>query len=445
MNVKKNSQKKVLFLLVVLFIFIFVLVKSFRSSSQPNLLLITVDSLPANRMEIYGYDKNTTPGISQWAKKATIFTNVNITVPNTVPSMDTLMTGQHTFTSKITQCLTQSIDKNTITLASILKKNNFVTGAFYTFANLLPKYSNLNTGFDTYSYINRENNYTDLIKESTNWLNKNINKRFFLWLYLRDPAVPFTPTADLQCKFNANYCDVIASYSFGTWEKKTVKLQGCHDSTMRETAPIETLYDGEIAQTDRVVTTILNKLQESGLDKKTIVIFTSATGEGLDHNYYFYQGEVLYDSAVRVPLIIKNPLSKVGTKKIDRLIDNTDILPTILDLLNVPSFRIKTDGKSFSSVFDNNFLSKLPFFQKGKEYTYSVNVALNKFSIFDGKYKYIYSLDKSCLYKNQKEELYDLEKDPKELHNIMLDKSNDGIYARLNSQLLRYLHKYKLL
>lgn len=428
----------------------------FKNPQHLNLLLISVDTLRPDHMGIYGYMKNTTPNIDKWAKNATVFTNVSTVVPLTAPSFSALMTGLTPFNTRIFKNYTTPISPNTKTLSSILKENGYSTAVF-TPGGLASPESGLDQGFDEiytqhykffyndenglerYQQDNREK-YEQLIKQAGDWLSNNApssDKKFFLWIHLLDPHAPYFPPDDLKCKFNQKYCDTILGKSLDELDEERARYQMCQDEKVPQDVieRMETLYDGGVAYSDRLVGKILDKLKQTGLDKNTLVILYGDHGEGFDHNYYFNHRKVLYDSSIKIPLIIKLPQINSG-KKTNRLIDNTDIAPTILDLLGIGLKGLRIDGKSFS-----NELLRFAKNEK-KEFIYSTNNTLDKFSISDGRYKYIYSLPESCLLEMRTEELYDTKTDPKEIKNIAMSKIN--IKDRLKSKLLETLALYNL-
>lgn len=177
--------------------------------------------------------------------------------------------------------------------------------------------------------------------------------------------------------------------------------------------------------------------------KNTIVIFLSDHSEGFDHNYNFAHGNVLYNSSIRIPLIIKVPWLKPVKSVETGLIDNTDIMPTLIRLLELGQVLKNTDGISFAEKFD----SKPNFVDRNKDgpknLIFIVSAGSNKYSLTDGKYKYIYSFPDSCFAKGKvREELYDISTDSNE--TIDLSNIENRVYDRFKDQLKSFLKKYNL-
>lgn len=419
-------------------------------------------------MGVYGYEKNTTPNIDKWAKDAYVFTNAFTNVPHTYPSFAELMTGKHALNSRIYISIKDQtpISDNVDTMASILKKNNYSTAAFVSNSFLQAKMSNMNKGFDSYQYIpywtSSDSNYEKIISNARNWIKNNKGNPFFLWVHLMDPHAPYEPPKDLRCKFNNILCNQLQN---DDQVKKIEEMRHKYEFCRSETPPkdtielIKTLYDGEIASADNQTKKILDTLQESGLDKNTIVVIYGDHGEGFDHNYYFGHGRILYNSSVKIPFILKYPQIASKQNKINQMLDNTDIFATLMDMLDITIDNKAIDGVSYKYLLsDNDFINEL--FQNKylhpniKKTTVLVNHALDKFAIYDGQYKYILSNknnwftrtidedNKYCLNNNQTEELYNTRIDPLEENNIL--KNNPKITTELKHQLLERLSKANL-
>lgn len=453
--------KKILVVLLCIFFIGIVLwfYRYFSYKKPQNLVIISIDTLRADHMGIYGYDKDTTPYIDALAKNSITFTNVRTVVPMTYPSFVALMTGLDPFHTRILANRDQKIENNTETLATILKRSGYANAAFTTGA-LSPE-TGLLKGFDKKEYMyyksffnfpaeddhqvfyqTSRNEYESLVDNSIAWLKNNKQEKFFLWVHLLDPHAPYQPPDDLRCRFNKSYCTVIKNTSDKDLELLRAQNQFCQESPVRkETVGLmETLYDGGVAYSDRLTGRILQALKDSGVDDNTLVVIYGDHGEGFDHNYYFNHRGVLYDSAIRIPLIIRNP-SSVTKEKSSMLIQNTDIFPTLLDLLGMQSPSVaEAQRMSFANVF--KAFSLLDMFYPKRKASFSVNNDLSKYAVVDGGYKYIYSLPQSCLLNQQTEELYNIKADAEENNNVLLKEKEKA--KTLRSLLMNYLKQFNL-
>lgn len=451
------KKRKSLLVIILFFTILFSVVVSFYrradvilSASPPNLVILSIDTLGADHMGLYGYKKNTTPNIDMWARNATVFTNAHTVIPVTYPSFVALMTGRHPFSTKIylnTYGEGQYISENTNTLARLLKEKGYKTAAFFGNGALESELTNLDIGFDVYEHIDawsyKDWTYSNFVDDPLKWLEKNKNNKFFLWVNLIDPHTPYEPASELSCKHNVQYCDAFNTGSLVEVEELRKAKSGCRmeEEVNQDTVEmLKTLYDGEVEAVDTLLKQIIDHIETLKLDKNTIIVLYSDHGEGFDHDYFFAHGHVLYNSSTRIPLIIKHPRLSSGGTLVNKLVSNTDILPTLLDLMGISRESLNIDGTSFSDIFYNDVLSRI--FTKRRRFMLMSTSDLSKFAIVDGKYKYIYSTDRACLWRDQQEELYDLQKDPGETENLLVKEEKIG--KELREKLLKELSLYNL-
>lgn len=452
-----NAYKRIIYIVVTIIIFAGVLLLSrnisHKGCAECNLIIISIDTLRPDHMGIYGYNKNTTPNIDKWAKNATVFTNIRTVIPVTFPSFFALMTGKTPLDAKIynnfgnflngrLMIKNTPIDKKSTTLAEILKINGYTTAAFVTNSALSPELDNINKGFEYFDFLNEDpyaqaedrKAYTSFIRKAIPWLDKNKDKKFFLWVHLISPHAPYSPPYNFACKMRPDLCGEIVSQNMYELEVERKSLEGCRENEIdqHKLGFFQSFYDGEIAFDDNLIGEIINKIDSLKLNKKSIVVLYGDHGEGFDHNYYFYHSHVLYDSAIQIPFIVKLPNHMNGTN--NKLVDNTQILHSLLEMLTIYK----------SNFWNGNIFDRFtPDMLFNKHYVFSSSADLSKYSIQDSTYKYIYSLpDYACLYNNQSEELYNLVIDPHELKNITQEEPE--VTKTLKKALFQYLHKYQL-
>lgn len=415
-----------------------------------NLIIISADALRADHMGIYGYNKNTTPNIDRWSKEAFVFDQAMTVIPITYPSFAALFTGLHPVDTKIIKNATnEPIPDNVQTLTSILKKNGFTNASFLT-SDVLNKdvnkdLTNLVKDFEVYESFpyktdqgNYYKDYEEFIDKAFSWLTNNKDKRQFMWLHFMNTHSPYYPPSGYRCVFNKIYCKQIENAGEQELFDEEQKLRGCQEQPVPEdTISLhETLYDGEIAYMDKLFGDLIDRLKKNHIDKNTVVVFLADHGEGFDHNYNFLHGQVLYQSSVQIPLIIKIPWLNSHGRQITDLVDNTDIMPTLINLLQLKTDNLIIDGKSFNTVFNNKS-------KTDKHFVYSVTANMDKYAIFDGKYKYIYSLSDSCLADGQpNEEVYNVIADQNEENNLFIN--NSQVNKNLKEDLMLFLSKYNL-
>jgi arylsulfatase A-like enzyme/Tfp pilus assembly protein PilF len=356
-----------------------------------NVLLITIDTLRADHLPIYGYNRVQTPNISHLAESSFVFQDAIAQVPLTLPSHTSILTGLLPVKHGVRDNGTYVLDQKIKTLAEILKSHGFTTAAFVSSA-VLDSRQHLDQGFDFYfdnldstgaeetPGYGVERHAADTEKEAEEWVIANKGKKFFLWVHFYDPHDPYKPPEPFKTEY--------ASHP----------------------------YDGEIAYTDQAMGKLFTHLDL----QKTIVIITGDHGESLGEHGEPNHGIFLYDCTLKVPLLIHVP---DGTaKRIPDLVRHVDIAPTILDWLGIPADP-GMQGKSLIPLIEGK--------EKQKRLAYSES----KF----GELHYGWSPLESMTSRDFKyinaprAELYARKKDPGELNNLIKEK--DSIAKQLNAQL----------
>ncbi|MGA1791007.1 MAG: tetratricopeptide repeat protein [bacterium] len=274
-----------------------------------NLLLITVDTLRADHLGCYGYKSIKTPNIDKLASGGMLFSQVMTPVPITLPSHTSIMTGLYPIQHGVRNNGNFFLNREIITLAEIMKGYGYQTGACVG-SFVLDSIFGLDQGFDFYDdnftpgkkrihSLYNERKAEDVNKVAIQWLEKNKDQRFFLWLHYYDPHSPYFP----PLSFLLDYRD----------------------------RP----YDGEIAYVDYCLGELFKKMKDMGLMDKTVIIFTADHGEGLgDHNELTH-AVFIYDATLHVPLIIDAPGLQERGKTITAMVSNMDIMPTVIELFGL--------------------------------------------------------------------------------------------------------------
>ena len=270
---------------------------------QPNVLLISVDTLRPDRLGYNGNRRPTSPAIDKLAAEGVRFENAYSASGWTLPSVATILTGRYPREHGATD-FHWSVAPNIPTLAGILRGEGYDTRAYVSHLILKPEYG-FADGFKSYDYsvlnvghphdVATAKPLTDLAIEDL----AEIEKPFFIWIHYFDPHFTYLKHGEWA--------------SFGE-------------------AAIER-YDQEIAHTDMHIGRLLGELKKRGLYDNTIIVFTSDHGEefGEHGGQYHY---TFYEETLRTPLVIKAPGLEPGWIK--TIVEQIDCLPTILDLLGLP-------------------------------------------------------------------------------------------------------------
>jgi arylsulfatase A-like enzyme/Tfp pilus assembly protein PilF len=291
----------------------FVLSSCSRHSSpqkQPNLLLITIDTLRADHLGCYGDSQVQTPYIDRLAREGVLFTQAFTPVPITLPSHVSIFTGDYPPSHGVRNNGTFILNPSAITLTEVLKQNGYRTEAVVS-SYTLDSCFGLDQGFEFYdddfsqnqsgpSILHNERIGGETTQRALQWLDQHHQEKFFLWLHYFDPHADYNPPEPFHTRYRKN------------------------------------LYDGEIAYTDQCLGKVLDKLDQLHLLDQTLIVLTADHGEGLGDHKERTHGFFIYDSTLRVPLIFRYPARFHSHRTVKSLVRTIDIMPTILEALSVP-------------------------------------------------------------------------------------------------------------
>ena len=272
-----------------------------------NLLLISIDTLRADHVGSYGFARPTTPSIDALAREGALFKNVYSPVPVTLPAHCSMLTGTLPPTHGVRDNLHKRLPDSSLTLAEILKARGFATAAVVS-SFVLDRRFNMNQGFDSYDdrfqAVHKigdvaERKGDETTRVAVQWLDGQRREPFFLFVHYYDPHDDYEPPEP----FASQWAD----------DK----------------------YSGEVAFADSGVGRLLDKLKQLGSYDSTLVIVTGDHGEMLGEHGELNHGYFIYESALRVPLVIRVPGGKAAGRSIDRPVSLVDIVPTVTSLLRV--------------------------------------------------------------------------------------------------------------
>lgn len=373
---------------------------SFRSQMKPvnidemNIILFTIDTLRADHLECYGYDWVKTPNINRLASEGILFEHNIVQAPLTLPSHSSILTGTNPLYHGIRDNGGFYLDESHITLAEALKNREYSTGAFVA-AFVLDSRWGLDQGFDYYfdnfdltkyktiSLDSVQRRGDEVLAEAYKWLESNSQNKFFAWIHLYDPHTPYNPPEPYKTQYRGR--------RFG-------------------------LYDGEIAYVDQLMGEFRRYMEEKNLLDKTLVIFTSDHGESLGEHKESAHGFFIYDSAIRVPLIIRFPEEKFKGSVITNQARSTDIMPTILNMLGEKSPENVQGLSLLPLILGKEARDELRAYSETYWPRYHYGWSDLK-SLRKGQYKFIDA---------PKPELYDILDDPGEVNNLVNKKASLG-------------------
>lgn len=392
-----------------------------------NVILISIDTLRADRLGVYGYNKNTSPNIDKLAKESSVFTNFHATAPWTLPSHASMFASDYPTQLKAETSF-DYLSNNTLTIAELLQRNGYLTYGFDSHTYVSPHW-NFTQGFAGYSIERAGNKGVDANKvfpHAQDWIKKNQNNKFFLFLHTFEVHDPYCPPEPYVNRFADELSNDLNCV---TKEIIFKNINGEKKLSDRELQRFNSLYDGEISFTDSEIGKLLDLVKKLKLDKKTIVIITSDHGEEFgDHGTWGKHAHTLYEELLKVPLIVKIPgfMPSINAHQLSMI----DIAPTILDLLGLQKPN-QYKGISVRDIKDNrpiyfelsdpgfHFIASVSAYYNilldiNPTERSSSNVRKMKIGVLVNGWKLIKSFNPLSF------ELYNITRDKKELYNLIV-------------------------
>lgn len=384
----KNKQYLISFVFLCLLISSIFLFNSktekgggFEKVKNPNVILITLETVRSDHTPCYGYRRNTTPNLCEVAEDGVLFENAYAQGTHTRMSLPTLITSR---LPSAVGMRNYTLPKGMETLSHVLNEVNYTT---------LHYNSPFSEGFQRRIYIN---NFTE------KRVQKDLNK-FLLWAHIWDSHTPFAPREEYRKWDNLK-------------ENKTELEENWRLEVGDE--EIKNLYDGNLLQADSVTGKFLEELKERGIYDSSLIIITSDHGTFLDHERFGHWNKP-YEEQIHVPLVIKFPENKWQGKRIEQPVRHIDIVPIIYDYLNLKDLP-ETSGKSLIPTI------------RGKNLNLKIVAGKNPaedWTVRQDEYKYFLgNVFEACVNDRtpKNEELYNLAEDPEENENIVTEKVERG-------------------
>ncbi len=275
--------------------------------ARHSLLLITIDTLRADRVGAYGHREAQTPNLDALAAAGTLYEKAFTHTPVTLPAHATLLTGRLPPEHGVRSNSFYRLPEGETTIAEILRDQGYRTAAFVAGAPLNRRFG-LAQGFDTYDdelspahggQLLAERDAAAVADKAREWLKGAGDAPFFLWVHFFDPHHPYQPPPPFL--------------SLGS------------------------PYDGEVAFCDQEIGKLVGALERSGRLSTTLLVATSDHGESLGEHGEATHGIFLYDATLRVPLILSGPGIPRGLRDPRGPVGLVDVLPTLLGRLGLPA------------------------------------------------------------------------------------------------------------
>jgi len=387
-----------------------------QQALRPNVILVSIDTLRADHLGCYGYDRPTSPTLDRLASEGMLFECAYATSPWTLPSHGTMLTGFYPGRIGLNS-EDSTLPSELETLAMVLSKHSFSTAAVVNSFFVSEKYG-FNRGFDYFSFV--PENHAPIgaapiiIKQAMQWVQQHKNEQFFLFLHFYDVHANYSTLPQYEEQFVGPYNGV----ADGTLAQLIEFRKGTLSLDKADVKHFADLYDAEIRQLDDQLKRLLGFLQQEALLEKSFMIITSDHGEEfLDHGGILH-GRTQYQELIHIPLIIRGP-GIPPSRRFKGIVSLVDMVPTVLSLLGISS-PSGLEGLDLSPLWQDNRY-KLPdrfIFSEADQYNVKNDI---KRAVWHGKYKLHYDL------LTKKLELYNLVNDPTERLNVASEYPSVGM------------------
>jgi arylsulfatase A-like enzyme len=325
-----------------------ILIEKENPHPKLNVILISMDTLRADHLGCYGYARDTTPHLDAFSKESVLFTQVIAQAPYTVSSHMSMFTSMYPSFHKVNLIRESTMNPKIETLAERLYNNGYRTWAIVGGGQMSSDYG-LSEGFESYTeFTSPHRDVWRKIQEIIGFIEKEKNNNFFIFFHSYKPHAPYNPLPPYDTMFSPDYSGPIS----GSINQIEAINSGEIEVTPKDIEHLIALYDGDIREMDDQIAELFEYLKKEGLDKRTLVVFTSDHGEEFgEHGKVGVHSHTVYDELLLVPLILHLPdILPRGAVQNDQ-VQSVDILPTILDLTGIEFDETVIQGKSLLPIF----------------------------------------------------------------------------------------------
>jgi hypothetical protein len=376
--------------------------------SPKNIFIYLVDTLRADHMSCYGYERETTPFVDTFAEEGILFRNYLANASWTKPTVGSLLTGFYPNKHRA-EDRKEKMSDEALFLSEILKPFGYTTISITTNPSITREF-NFMQGVDIYfsnPTRHHSSEYVNSVFASLLETNPELKQKpMFAYLHTMDPHFPYTPLKPFR-KFKK------VDKERDRLRLKSIIMKIYSSGLNQDDVDyLASLYDCEILQSDHYFNVFLDSLKKHGLYDDSIIIFTADHGEQLYEHGGWNHGHSIYNEEIHIPLIIKLPKNEDAGLKPDAFVTQVDVLPTILEYIGIepPS---SIDGISIFNRMKNPTLREEIFIkEKIDKYFFTGLVTI------PARRKYIYQysdiLSTDCI----DSQMYDLKTDAQERNNL---------------------------
>lgn len=404
---------------------------------RPSLVLVTIDTLRADRLGLYGYELPTSPNIDAIGAESVVFGNAISTGPSTAPATASLLTGVYHASHKVFENGAQ-LPEDVTTIAEVLRDAGYATAAVVTNPMVGKAAQGFRQGFDDFRMpppagervagTGRVKRRAEQVTEAAlELLDANPDRPLFLWLHLMDPHGPYAAPTEYARELESTFApehyeggNTLLTPSGSNYGLGGVPRYQAVPDRLRKGAFLAA-YDTEIHYADSQIGVLVEALRSRGRWDGSVFALTADHGESLgEHDYYFQHGWFAYDNTVRVPLLLRAP--GLGAARVDTSISLVDLAPTLLELVGVQA----------PNAMEGSSLLPVVHGEEGDRPAFSQNSYGNQLTALRvGARSFIFTPPPDAEARKRdlgwrahwpassREELYDLGTDPGEVRNLV--------------------------
>ncbi|MBM4014001.1 MAG: hypothetical protein FJ293_03425 [Planctomycetes bacterium] len=403
-----------------------------------NVLVIAVDTLRADRLSAFGYDRATTPNVERLASGGVLFTQARSQAPWTLPSFSSILTSQYPSqhgAGRGGHDEWTPLEPGIATLADALARAGYETVGITANHLISPEYG-LDQGFESYA-VPGAVAWQRLGLESveldaplvTQFIEQHTTTPFFLFWHMMDPHLPYTTDAALRKEFtdpdyDGRFGGRNREVPFQVLDPRPGRRWFTHEGppkppplSVADQHFVSDYYDAEVAEIDQAIGKVIDALQRTGMWERTIVALVADHGEGLGDHGHYHHGYTLFDDQVHIPLLVRVPGRGEGTTRAEP-VASIDLAPTLLAAVGLPA------PESFSGcdLLAAEGRGERPVFLEYPSYDSSAEKG-----VLQGRFKYLHDPWFHT------EALYDIVADPAEKHDVKA--AHPEVVARARAQL----------
>jgi arylsulfatase A-like enzyme len=303
---------------------------------RPNILIVVIDTLRADRLGVYGNSDQLTPFLDSLAQRSCVFENAYAASSWTKPSIASLFTSRYPSQHTV-ETLASALPASELTFAEVLQHGGYVTGGFSAHLMITQGKSGFDQGFDVFQFAGASlaPRGPSVNGQALAWLDSLSDEQrsapVFLFVHYMEPHIPYEPPREIVQRVlkrrerSENHRRSIDQI-LDDWTTIVPRIKA-HES--EDLAILRDLYDAEVSSVDRDLRALFVELESRGFLRNALVVITSDHGEAfLDHGHIGH-GRNLYNELIRVPLLLLLPGSGQQTRVTD-VISLLDVAPTLL-------------------------------------------------------------------------------------------------------------------